>query len=73
MKKIKNKIAALVCGLALLIGNVSTANAMPSEPKEQAKETCFNFKDSCGGAWNVCYTGDLGLVMAWLFEWDGGC
>jgi hypothetical protein len=35
---------------------------------------CFDFYDSCGGAWEVCHEGvSTGELVAFLWEWDGGC
>lgn len=35
---------------------------------------CFDFYDSCGGAWTVCHEGvSTGDLIAFLWEWDGGC
>ena len=35
---------------------------------------CFDFNDSCGGSWTVCYTGyTFAQVVDILWAWDGGC
>lgn len=36
--------------------------------------SCFDFYDSCGGSWRVCHEGvSTQDLIAFLWEWDGGC
>ncbi|MFS4416493.1 hypothetical protein [Maribacter sp. 2307ULW6-5] len=62
---------AFVFASTLSFAKNDTAST-PSE--EMLFMECFDFNDSCGGAWEVCHENVSTVeLVAFLWEWDGGC
>ncbi|WP_196888768.1 hypothetical protein [Aureivirga sp. CE67] len=70
----KNFLLTLTFVLATALSFASTDSKPSISEEEAAFMECFDFNDSCGGSWEVCHenvsTVDL---IAFLWEWDGGC
>jgi hypothetical protein len=68
MKRIKNKIAALVCGIALLVINTSTADAVE---KHTELVYHYTYTTSCGTYHEI--NSKTQLTQSGLSSWHAVC
>ncbi len=69
----KNLFLTLVFVFATAF-SFANIDSNPSSSEEALRMECFDFYDSCGGAWEVCHEGvSTAQLVAFLWAWDGGC
>lgn len=73
MKKIASLMAVMFISTTLMMG-ASSLESRDVQSNMEMSWSCFDFYDSCGGAWEVCHQGvSIIEVIDFLWNWDGGC